>query len=169
MDNTPKIYVACLAAYNNGKLHGAWINCDQEADEIRSEIETMLHNSPEENAEEWAIHDYENWHEIKIEEYEDINKIVELASLIDEHGAAFTYYYDSFGQTNGFEDGYCGCYESEADFVKESFAEQGIIERCEQAGLSEYYIDWERMARDWFIDSYVSQAESHDKVHVFHR
>ncbi|WP_163535891.1 antirestriction protein ArdA, partial [Klebsiella pneumoniae] len=22
--NSPRIYVACLAAYNNGYLHGAW-------------------------------------------------------------------------------------------------------------------------------------------------
>ena len=26
----PRIYVACLAAYNNGHLHGAWIDAAQE-------------------------------------------------------------------------------------------------------------------------------------------
>jgi antirestriction protein len=25
----PRIYVACLAAYNNGNLHGAWIDATQ--------------------------------------------------------------------------------------------------------------------------------------------
>jgi Antirestriction protein (ArdA) len=29
----PRIYVACLAAYNNGRLHGEWIDADQPADE----------------------------------------------------------------------------------------------------------------------------------------
>ena len=24
--DTPRIYVACLAAYNNGRLHGRWID-----------------------------------------------------------------------------------------------------------------------------------------------
>ena len=28
-DSNPRIYVACLAAYNNGYLHGAWIDADQ--------------------------------------------------------------------------------------------------------------------------------------------
>ena len=31
---TPSIYVACLAAYNNGHLHGKWIDVDGDADEI---------------------------------------------------------------------------------------------------------------------------------------
>jgi antirestriction protein len=30
----PKIYVACLAAYNAGQLHGEWINGD-----VRSVVE----------------------------------------------------------------------------------------------------------------------------------
>ena len=58
-DNTPRIYVACLAAYNNGYLHGDWIDADQDVDEIRDEIATMLARSPIEHAEEYAIHDYE--------------------------------------------------------------------------------------------------------------
>ena len=29
-DITPKIYVACLAAYNNGHLHGEWIDATQD-------------------------------------------------------------------------------------------------------------------------------------------
>jgi antirestriction protein len=35
---TPKIYVACLAAYNSGILHGKWIEANQEAEVIQSEI-----------------------------------------------------------------------------------------------------------------------------------
>jgi antirestriction protein len=48
---TPRIYVACLAAYNNGELHGEWIDADQSADAIRKEINKMLATSPEPNAE----------------------------------------------------------------------------------------------------------------------
>jgi len=33
--DTPRIYVACLAAYNAGKLHGEWIDADQDAEAIR--------------------------------------------------------------------------------------------------------------------------------------
>lgn len=42
----PRIYVACLASYNNGCLHGAWIDADQDADAIRTEIRAMLKASP---------------------------------------------------------------------------------------------------------------------------
>ena len=40
--DTPKIYVACLAAYNNGILHGQWINVDQDVDALQNEIQDML-------------------------------------------------------------------------------------------------------------------------------
>ncbi|MCK4919339.1 MAG: antirestriction protein ArdA [Candidatus Pacebacteria bacterium] len=39
---TPKIYVACLADYNNGRLHGRWIDADQDADSIYQEIYQMM-------------------------------------------------------------------------------------------------------------------------------
>lgn len=41
-----RIYVACLASYNNGRLHGAWIDADCGADAIRAEIAEMLRASP---------------------------------------------------------------------------------------------------------------------------
>jgi antirestriction protein len=56
-DSNPRIYVACLAAYNNGYLHGAWIDADQDTDQIRDEIAAMLARSPVEDVEEYAIHD----------------------------------------------------------------------------------------------------------------
>lgn len=47
MTNTsPRIYAACLASYNAGKLHGTWIDADQDADAIQAEIATMLRESP---------------------------------------------------------------------------------------------------------------------------
>ncbi|KDA00731.1 antirestriction protein ArdA, partial [Hyphomonas oceanitis] len=49
----PRIYVACLAAYNNGRLHGAWIDAIT-PDAIRAGVREMLATSPEPDAEEWA-------------------------------------------------------------------------------------------------------------------
>lgn len=56
LEDTPHIYVACLAAYNNGKLHGAWIDATQAPETIREAIQAMLKASPEPDAEEWAVH-----------------------------------------------------------------------------------------------------------------
>jgi antirestriction protein len=44
--DTPRIYVACLSAYNNGHLHGRWIDADRDADDIRKDIKSMLSQSP---------------------------------------------------------------------------------------------------------------------------
>lgn len=41
----PRIYVASLSDYNNGILHGEWIDAAQDADDIRTEISTMLRGS----------------------------------------------------------------------------------------------------------------------------
>lgn len=41
-----KIYAACLASYNAGILHGAWIDATQGADGIRDDIAEMLRASP---------------------------------------------------------------------------------------------------------------------------
>ena len=85
--NNPRIYVACLAAYNNGYLHGAWIDADQGADEIRDEIAAMLARSPIKGAEEYAIHDYEGFEGVSIKEYAGIDTVARMGAFIAEHGA----------------------------------------------------------------------------------
>ena len=45
-----RIYVACLASYNSGRLHGTWIDLDgKEESEVWNEINDMLARSPEPN------------------------------------------------------------------------------------------------------------------------
>lgn len=42
---TPRVYIACLASYNNGTLHGAWIDADQEPEDIQDAINQILRDS----------------------------------------------------------------------------------------------------------------------------
>ena len=167
-NETPRIYVACLAAYNAGLLHGEWIDADQDKEDIMEEIQTMLKASPEPFAEEWAIHDYENFGPISLNEYESIEKVAELGQAIAEHGLAIATYYNYQGTLDDFEDNFCGVYESEEDFVEDWLEETGQLEAIEKAGLKSYYIDFEAMARDWFIDSFFSIKLSYQQVYVFH-
>lgn len=45
--NAIRIYAACLASYNSGRLHGAWIDCEgKSASELQNEINDMLARSP---------------------------------------------------------------------------------------------------------------------------
>lgn len=41
-----RIYVACLASYNNGVLHGAWIPASSDVDEMEEAVRAILRASP---------------------------------------------------------------------------------------------------------------------------
>lgn len=53
LTDQPRIYAACLAAYNNGILHGEWIEA-QDAWSMWEATRDMLAKSPIPDAEEWA-------------------------------------------------------------------------------------------------------------------
>ena len=165
---TPRIYVACLAAYNNGMLHGRWIDANKDAQDIHDEIKEMLTTSPIPNSEEFAIHDYEGFGGLKLSEYESIEKVAEFAALIEEHGEAWCAYAGYVGleyaTVEDFEDAYAGQWDSEEDF-----AENLASETMEIPKYLEYYIDYEKLARDLFINDYFSVDGSDFKVHVFRR
>ena len=49
-----RIYVTDLAAYNNGILHGVWIDACDDSETIKEQINEMLASSPEKDAEDLA-------------------------------------------------------------------------------------------------------------------
>lgn len=173
--DSPRVYVACLAAYNNGILHGAWIDADQDSDSIQAEVEAMLQVSPAwklgDICEEWAIHDYEGFYDIALSEWEDFDTVSALATAITQHGGAFAAFYDYYGELNldQFEDYYCGTYADEEDFVYQTLDDLGSIDAWESAGLLNCYIDFKAITRDWFIDSYFSAPAPDHQIFVFHR
>jgi antirestriction protein len=171
-EETPRIYVACLAAYNNGKLYGEWIDCDRDSSDIWDEIKAMLAASPMPDAEEWAIHDFENWQGIEISECEDIEKLAELAQLLKEHGKAFAHYYQENGSdttAEDFLDHYMGQYENEEDFVHQMWEECGTLKQLEELKIHKYYINWAAIARDWFISDFHSVEVGYKETYVFNR
>ena len=72
MSEEIRISVADIAAYDNGKLHGVWIDATQDVDGIQEQINELLTNSPEEDVEEYAIHDCEGFAGYSVSEYEGI-------------------------------------------------------------------------------------------------
>lgn len=147
-DSSPRIYVACLAAYNNGFLHGAWIDADQDADQIRDEITAMLARSPVEDAEEYAIHDYEGFESVSISEYAGIDSVARMAAFIAEHGALGAGLLEQFSgdmdqAESTLEDCYHGQFASLADYMEELTTESVTIPEALR-----YYVDWQAMARD---------------------
>lgn len=174
--DTPRIYVRCLASYVNGTLHGDWIDCNQCAEYIMADIDQILASSPTLEAEEWAIHDFENWHGIDIDEYENVEKLAMLAELLQIHGPAFAAYYndessevDKTTLSEGFEENYVGEYKSEEDFAYHLWEELGTLDELEKLNISESYLDWNAISRDIFIDSYWSHEVTYNEVYVFRR
>ncbi len=163
-----RIYVACLAAYNSGILHGCWIDAEQEPDDIRSGIAAMLKASPIAGAEEYAIHDYEGFEGASLSEYHGIDSVVELAAFIAEHGALGGKLVEYFGSLDdareAIEDRYAGEYQSVADFAQE------LTEQSTQIPESlQYYIDWEHMGRDLEINDILTIETGFRCIHVFWR
>ena len=169
MNNEIQIYVADLAAYNHGKLHGVWIDATKSVDEIFDIINTLLENSPEEDAEEFAIHDYEGFEGLNISEYEGIKSAHDKAIFIEEHGALGGAVASHFGSNlddakRALEDGYIGAYRSIEDYARE------IREDChELPAYIERYIDYESMGRDMEMNGdFFTIEPGYQKLHLFH-
>lgn len=164
----PRIYVACLAAYNNGYLHGAWIDAAQEPWSIYDDVKAMLAASPIAGAEEWAIHDYEDFGGVRIEEHTGFEQVSELAVFIAEHGevgAALLAHYcgDLDEAREAITERYMGEHSSLADYVQEVTEEGGNVPQTLR-----YYIDYQAMARDAELNGELfALTTAFDVVHVF--
>lgn len=174
---TPSIYVACLAAYNAGHLHGDWIEFYEgiDADDVQTAIDAILKTSPEPDAEEWDIHDSEYFADFKSH---DLEKLCQVAELIHQYGEEAVKGFIShvgedylFDRTCSFTDTYLGCFESEAAFCENHFdisESAAKIQVFDWATLDQF-IDWERIANDAFINTYYSHTPHYNEVHVYLR
>lgn len=130
MTTTARIYVASLSDYNAGDLHGVWIDIDQDAESIMEEIKTMLGNSRQPNAEEWAIHDHDLPGGLKLSEYESIERVAALGQALDQaaDAEAFAAWYtitddaeladkDADDLLSSFQDEYMGSGDTFKDWI----------------------------------------------------
>jgi antirestriction protein len=91
----PQIWVGCLSAYNNGYLHGEWIDAAQEPEILKEAIQEILRTSPVshfECCEEWIICDHNDFAGYSVGEYENIDKVSKVAIAIEKHGEAMGIY-----------------------------------------------------------------------------
>lgn len=163
-----RIYIADLAAYNNGILHGIWVDLGLDIDEINVQIGEVLKSSPMQNAEEFAIHDYEGFGECSVNEYSSILYVKELADFICKFVELGSSVLDYFGgalsdATVALDEAYSGCYVSLADYAQE------LTRQCNQVPDSiEMYVDYERRGRDMVLGGDILIVGTADKeVHVF--
>jgi antirestriction protein len=164
----PRVYLACLAAYNNGILHGAWVDATGGAWALYDAARSMLAASPVAGAEEWAIHDYEGFGGIRIGEYAGFREVADLAAFIVEHGAIGAALLDHFSgdlaeAREAKEARYLGEHTSLADYVQEVTEYGGTVPHNLR-----YYIDWQAMARDAELNGELfAISTAWGAVHVF--
>ncbi len=164
---TASIYVACLDAYNNGYHHGHWIDLDLDLEEIYKAIHSILKTSPIEHSEEWAIHGYEGFGELELPEYTDLETCIAYAEFFAEYGedlgsALLNRIGGDLDDARRYlKDAHHGEYDSE-----EAFAQEMTPELMEIPAHLEFYIDYERLARDLFINDYFSVKVGY-MYHIF--
>lgn len=162
----PRIYVACLAAYNNGYLHGEWVDATDDLGLIQAQVARMLAASPIPDAEEYAIHDYEAYGGYDLGEYAGLETAHNIAIFLADTGKLGAMLLTHFG--GDLEDAqsaleeYAGCYETIDDFAQELTEETTTIPENLR-----FYIDYDAMARDMQLNGDIlTFEESYRCIHI---
>lgn len=159
-----RIYVACLASYNNGVLYGRWIDASSDADEMMEEVSAMLKASPIPGAEEWAIHDYEDFPDLGehvgletiakfvelVEEYDHSFKPTEMAAIVDHFG-------DIEEAARMLEDNLVGPHDSFLEYASD-YADECLLGDASEVVAA--YFNYEAFARDLKMDYEVVDLPS---------
>lgn len=185
------MYAACLASYNNGRLHGAHIEITSDIDDMAEQVAAMLRASPYPNvtvkhegkqvpsAEEWAVHDWDDDTGLfsVLGETSDLKAIARIAAMV-EHAeselgndgpAIVSAYWDNMGVSSMPDDPH-EAVEAARDAYAGSFdswtdwAEQYLEDT---GGLSEipehlrYYFDYEAYGRDANLNGDLFESNGH--------
>ena len=165
-----RIYVACLAAYNNGYLHGEWIDATQEPEDIQKEVNEMLKKSPIADAEEWAIHDYEGFGSYNLSEYAGFDEVSRLAKIFEKYDSevfnALLSEYSCIDEAiDAIENRYAGCFKSLSDYAMHMYDHL----EYEIPKSLEGYIDYAAMGRDIEVSGDIVTVETgFEELHVFY-
>ena len=157
-DESPRIYVADLEAYNNGRLSGVWLDLADynDADELMEAIQDFLKTS---GGEEYAIHDVEYIPNSMYSEYmgqKDFEELYEMIDLAKENDLPLSVVQEVVSQYDASAvDEFYGKYNDAEDFAQSLVDDLGIESFID----FEYYLevsdtDKRLLAQD-MADSYV--------------
>lgn len=162
---TPKVWVGCLASYNNGHLHGRCMNV-VDYDTLMENIQSMLKDSPMPDAEEWKIFDTEylpkNYDKYNLA---DLCKLGAWLAEDEDMADVKIEFMENFGYDDvddarsGFEDRYMGEHGSLYDYAVQLFDECYLHDIPESV---RNYIDYAKFARDLqYSGDYVVLGNGH--------
>lgn len=161
-----RIYAACLASYNAGRLHGAWIDVSSDAEDMQADIAAMLATSPAPDAEEWAIHDYDGFPDMG--EYPGLDAVAAMAALFEDHDsidpddlkAILSDFQGPAEASEALRDNFCGIFDTFREYADDFADEQLACEGHKQDSIAARYFDYEAFARDLAFDMRVIDCPS---------
>lgn len=174
----PAIYVADLAAYNDGKLEGFWLTLSDydsgaEVKEKIAEFLEMQSKKSGELREEVAIHDYQNFPSSMYSEYmdeADFDKIIEAYKAKDKFDVPFEvlldfqkdYGIDSLTQANEF-------YFTQTDAGSDADKQLGeqyvdIVGGLDNVQNKEFYIDFAEYGQDLRLNMDEDEEEIYEDL-----
>jgi antirestriction protein len=164
-DESPKIYVADLEAYNNGRLSGVWLDLADynDADELMEAIQDFLKTT---GGEEYAIHDVEYIPSNMYSEYmgqKDFEELYEMIDLAKENDLPLSVVQEVVSQYDASAvDEFYGKYDDAEDFAQQLVDDIGI----ESFTDFEYYLyitDTDRrLLSQEMADNYVDDIRDED-------
>ena len=168
-DAEHKAYVADLAAYNEGRLIGEWIDLDDKSeDEISEEIKALLEKwskASGELREEYAVHDWESMPS-SFGEYPTWSEVVAYMEAVKEHTQEVV---DSALELDipleSIQDAYCGQYDDETDYAKQYCDDTVML--SDIPDNIKMYFDYESFGRDIFIND-MQGTRTFGSFHVFY-
>lgn len=158
------IYVACLASYDAGYLHGAWIDATQAVEAMYADIDAMFKESPVEGAKEFEIRD--DSYGI-VDKNDSIEYVHELADFVKEQGRLGIIVMKDTGCFADevaylLENSYCGSFGAVVDFVDEFVAKHYTLHDFIRTSLDRDFI-WHRLE----CDGYYAIKVGDEEVHIF--
>jgi len=167
----PQIYVVELDSYNSGQPYGNWIDASLDADQIKEEIQTILKESPEKDAEEWAIHAYEDFEgtENFFGENPDIQDISEAGKFIEEKGEIAALLISNYcGNISEAKNALANKFIGEYDSM-EKFAQAKLDERTDIPADILPAIDMKYLAREHELEGiYYSLDSETGSIYMFY-
>ncbi len=172
----PMVWIACLAAYNDGTLHGEWVDAAVEDEELAAAAQRVLATSPVPGAEEYAIFDSDEFGAFRVGEYDRLATVARVARGIKEHGHPFSVWAELHAgdeaMLDSFEDAFLGEYDSPSawahDVLLDSWLRDALDTVVPEPLRPYIHIDCVGWARDAELsgDVYIEPAPG-GRVYVF--
>lgn len=164
----PRVWIGSLADYNNGILHGDWVDAAVEEEVLVATARDIVARSETPGAEEWAIFDYDDFGPFKPGEYETLDIVARVARGIAEHGDAYGAWAEIHDADpvalEQFDDCYCGEYDEPADWAREIAEDLGI-----EAKLRELLGDLQAQYFRFDAEGYARDAWLNGEVYIAHK